>query len=301
MTQITAKMVSDLRADTGVGMMECKKALVATNGDMQLAKEALRISGKASAEKKSSSRTAADGGVTALCSDDNKTAVIVEINCETDFVAREEGFKKFSVDVAKCALANKTDDVSELLTKDLTAGTTVETTRLELVQQLGEHIAIRRIKTIQAPSNGVVAAYLHGGGVAARIGVLIALDVDDANLAKDLAMHIAAMRPEFLDEQHVPEQRIAKEKEILLAQTQEQNVGKPAELLERIIAGKMGKFLKDITLLGQPFVKNPDQTVAALLAAAKAKIVDYVRYEVGEGIEKKTTDFVSEVMSQVKG
>lgn len=301
MTQVTAKMVSDLRADTGVGMMECKKALVAANGDMQLAKEALRISGKASAEKKSSSRTAADGGVTALCSDDNKTAVIVEINCETDFVAREEGFKKFSVDVANCALANKTDDVAQLATKEMTAGATVESVRLELVQQLGEHIAIRRIKTLEAPSTGVVAAYLHGGGVAARIGVLVALDVDNLELAKDIAMHIAAMRPEFLGEAQVPEHRISKEKEILLAQAQEQNAGKPADILERIIAGKMGKFLKDITLLGQPFVKNPDQTVAQLLTDAKANVIDYVRYEVGEGIEKKTTDFVSEVMSQVKG
>lgn len=301
MTQITAKMVSDLRSDTGVGMMECKKALVAANGDMQLAKEALRIAGKASAEKKSSSRTAADGGVTALCSDDNKTAAIIEINCETDFVAREEGFKKFSVEVATCALKNQIQDVAQLSAANLTDGVTVEATRLELVQQLGEHIALRRATVLQAPAEGVVAAYLHGGGAAARIGVIIAIDTNDVNLAKDLAMHIAAMRPEFLGEEQVPADRIAKEKEILIAQAQEQNAGKPAEIVEKIIGGKLAKFLKDITLLGQPFVKNPDQTVAQLLAASKAKIIEYVRYEVGEGIEKKTTDFVSEVMSQVKG
>ena len=301
MTQITAKMVSDLRADTGVGMMECKKALVAANGDMQLAKEALRIAGKASAEKKSSSRTAADGGVTALCSDDGKTAVIVEINCETDFVAREEGFKKFSLEVAKCALTNKIEDIAQLSTTNLPSGLTVEAARLELVQQLGEHIAIRRITLLQAPANGVVAAYLHGGGSAARIGVLVAIDSNDENLAKDLAMHIAAMRPEYLDETKVPAERIAKEKEIYIAQSQEQNAGKPAEIVEKIISGKMSKFLKDITLLGQPFVKDADLTVAQLLAKSKANIVEYVRYEVGEGIEKKATDFVSEVMSQVKG
>jgi elongation factor Ts len=299
--QITAQMVNELRSKTGVGMMECKKALVAANGDMSLARETLQIAGKASAEKKSTSRIAAEGGVTALCSSDNKTAVIAEINCETDFVAREEGFKKFSTDVVKCALSNNVQDAAELLTQNLTSGSTVEATRLELVQQLGEHISIRRIKAVHAVDGGVVAAYLHGGGVAARIGVVVALDTADQNLAKDVAMHIAAMHPEYLSEAEVPAARIAKEKEILLAQAQEANAGKPADILEKIIAGKMAKFLKDITLLGQPFVKNPDQTIAALLAAAKAKVTEYVRYEVGEGIEKKTTDFVGEVMAQVKG
>lgn len=300
MTQVTADMVRDLRERTGVGMMECKKALLAANGEMELAIESLRKAGQASAVKKGS-RIAAEGLIAAVAASDNKRAVIAEINCETDFVAREDRFKQFSKQIATCALQNNVTDVQDLLNKSLD-GKTVEAVRLELVAQIGENIAVRRLKEVQAQDAGVVAVYLHGGdsGVA-RIASVVAIDTADVNLAKDIAMHIAAMKPEYLSDAQVPADRIAKEKEILLAQAQEANAGKPADILEKIIAGKMGKFLKEITLLGQPFVKNPDQTVGALLTAAKAKVTDYVRYEVGEGIEKKTTDFVSEVMAQVKG
>lgn len=289
MTQITAEMVRDLRERTGVGMMECKKALVAANGEIDQAIEALRKAGQASAVKKGS-RIAAEGVVTAATAADNKSAVLAEINCETDFVAREERFKKFSIAIAQDALANKSEDTNS-----------AEAARLELVAQLGENIAVRRIKLIQATGNGVVVSYLHGGdSSAARIGVLVALDIADENLAKGIAMHIAAMRPEYLNEAQVPAERVAKEKEILLAQAQEANAGKPADILEKIIGGKMAKFLKEITLLGQPYVRNQDQTVGALLAAAKANVTDYVRFEVGEGIEKKVDDFVSEVMAQAR-
>lgn len=300
MTQITAEMVRDLRERTGVGMMECKKALVAANGHIDEAIEALRKAGQATAIKKGA-RIAAEGLVTAVAMPNNSVAVICEVNCETDFVAREERFKKFSIEIAKCALDSNATNAEDLSQKSLPAGATVEATRLELVAQLGENVAVRRIKRIQAASGGVVAIYMHGSDpAAARIGSVVAIDTADINLAKDIAMHVAAMRPEFLSEAQVPAERIAKEKEILLAQAQETNAGKPADILEKIIAGKMSKFLKEITLLGQPFVKNPDQTVGALLIAAKTKVTDYVRFEVGEGIEKKTTDFVSEVMSQVK-
>lgn len=302
MTQITAEMVRDLRERTGVGMMECKKALVAANGEMELAIESLRKAGQASAVKKGS-RIAAEGVVSAICSPDNKVAVIGEVNCETDFVAREERFKKFSHAVMQCALENNQTDIAKLA-EDKLANQTIEATRLELVAQLGENIAIRRVKQVNAPEGGVVVSYLHGGdATAARIGTVVALNIANPALARDIAMHIAAMRPEYLSEEEVPQERRDKEKEILLAQAQEANVGKPADILEKIIAGKMGKFIKEITLLGQPFVKNPDQTVAALLTAANAKVTDYVRFEVGEGIEKKASDFVSEVMAQaqVKG
>lgn len=300
MTQITAEMVRDLRERTGVGMMECKKALTASNGDMEEAIEALRKAGQASAVKKGA-RVAAEGLISAVAAEDGKQAVIVEINCETDFVAREDRFKKFCKDVAACALSSNVTDAAALSQQNLSSGT-VEATRLELVAQIGENIAVRRMQRLVAAGNGVVAVYLHGADPStARIASVVALDVPNTALAKDIAMHVAAMRPEYLSEAEVPAERIAKEKEILMAQSAETNAGKPADIVEKIMAGKMGKFLKEITLLGQPYVKNPDQTVGALLKAANANVTAYVRFEVGEGIEKKTTDFVSEVMAQVKG
>ncbi len=299
MIQITAEMVRDLRERTGVGMMDCKKALVATNGDLEQAIEALRKAGQATAVKKGS-RIAAEGLVSIAVAADNKTAVIAEVNCETDFVAREARFKEFTQQVVGCALKTQAQDTQTLLQQWLGAEITIEQTRLELVGQLGENVAVRRLNYVHAEPAGIVAAYLHGGdGVTARIGSLVALNTSDVNLAKDLAMHIAAMKPEYLSEADVPAERIAKEKEILLAQAQESNAGKPAEILEKIIVGKLNKFIKEITLLGQPYVKNPDQTIAALLAANKATVTSFVRFEVGEGIEKKTSDFVNEVMSQV--
>lgn len=297
---ITAEMVRDLRERTGVGMMDCKKALVAANGEMEQAIEALRKAGQASAVKKGS-RIAAEGVVSVAVAADKKSAVIVEVNCETDFVAREDSLKKFAQAAAVSALQNNATTVEALAATTLASGKKVEDARLELVAQLGENVALRRVTQVVAEPGGLVAAYLHGGENVARIGCVVAVNVANEGLAKDIAMHAAAMRPEFLSETEVPAERVAKEKEILLAQAQETNAGKPAEILEKIIAGKMGKFIKEITLLGQPFVKNPDQTVGALLDATPAKVTTYVRYEVGEGIEKKTTDFVSEVMSQVKG
>lgn len=300
MTQVTAEMVRDLRERTGAGMMDCKKALVAANGNIDDAIEALRISGQASAVKKGS-RVAAEGLITIAVTADNKTAVIAEVNCETDFVARETRFKEFAKSVAECALKTKAADAQSLLQEFLTAENTIEAARMALVSQLGENLAVRRFNYVHAEPNGVVTAYLHGGDASgARIASLVALDVNDIALAKDLAMHIAAMKPEYISEADVPAERVAKEKEILLAQAQENNAGKPADILEKIISGKVNKFLKDITLVGQPFVKNPDQTVAALLATHKANVTAMVRYEVGEGIEKVVVDFVNEVMAQVK-
>jgi len=301
MTQVTAEMVRDLRERTGVGMMDCKKALVAANGHMEQAIEDLRKANLTTAVKKGN-RIAAEGIVSVAVAADNKTALIVEVNCETDFVAREARFKEFGKQLSACALTAGVKDTEVLAQKTLASGKTVEETRLELVSQLGENIAVRRVYSVHADANGLAAGYVHGGEAgAARIGALVAISTNDANLAKNLTMHIAAMKPEFISEDQVPAERIAKEKEILLAQAQEANAGKPIEILEKIIAGKMGKFLKEITLLGQPFIMNTDQTVGALLEASKIKVTDFVRFEVGEGIEKKVTDFVGEVMSQVKG
>lgn len=298
--QVTAKMVSELRERTGSAMMKCKEALVAANGNMEEAIEALRISGAATAVKKGN-RVAAEGLESVAISSDNKTAVVVEVNCETDFVAREARFKGFAKQVAESALKYKPTDVASLLQQPYSAENTIEAERLALVAQLGENIAVRRIDSVHADANGVVAAYLHGGDASgARIAVLVSLNINDAALARDIAMHIAAMKPEYLNEAEVPAERVAKEKEILLAQAQEHNAGKPAEILEKIIIGKLNKFNKEITLLGQPFVKNPDQSVAALLDANKAQVTKFVRYEVGEGIEKVAVDFVSEVMAQAK-
>jgi len=301
MTQITAEMVRDLRERTGVGMMDCKKALVAANGEIDIAIETLRKAGQASAVKKGN-RIAAEGVVSVASTADNKTAVIVEVNCETDFVAREARFKSFAQQAVNCALVAGVKNSESLVQTQLDSGKTIEETRLELVSQLGENLAVRRIYAVHAEANGITAAYVHGGEAGtARIGAVVALSINDAALAKNLTMHIAAMKPEYISETEVPAERIAKEKEILLAQAQEANAGKPLEILEKIIDGKMGKFLKEITLLGQPFIMDPDQTVGALLNSAKAKVTDFVRFEVGEGIEKKVTDFVGEVMSQVKG
>lgn len=301
MTQVTAKMVSELRERTGVGMMDCKKALVAANGDMDNAIEALRIAGQATAVKKGA-RVAAEGLVTIAVSPDNKTAVIAEVNCETDFVAREARFKEFAKQVAECALKTQAKDTENLLQQWLNTESTIEAARLALVGQLGENINVRRLNYVHAEPNGIVTAYLHGGDTSgARIASLVALSTNDLPLAKDIAMHIAAMKPEYLNEAAVPADRIAKEKEILLAQAAENNAGKPADILEKIISGRLNKFIKEITLMGQTFVKQPpEQTVAALVASNKTDVTAYVRYEVGEGIEKKTVDFVGEVMSQVK-
>jgi len=289
---ITAALVKELRERTGAGMMECKKALVETDGDIDAAIEQMRKSGMAKADKKAG-RAASEGLLGIKTSDDNKTAVIVEINSETDFVSKGDAFKEFVANVTDLVLAEKPADLDALLAAKLPSGSTVEDTRKELIAQLGENMSVRRFEIIDA--KGQVAVYSHGS----RIGVIVDVEGGDAELGKDLAMHIAASRPICVDESSVPQAELDKEKEIYTAQAQES--GKPAEIIEKMVQGRIKKFLKEITLLGQPFVKDPDQTVEKLLKDKNASVVSFVRLEVGEGIEKKQENFADEVMAQVKG
>ena len=289
---ITAALVKELRERTGAGMMECKKALVETDGDIDAAIEQMRKSGMAKADKKAG-RAASEGLLGIKTSDDNKTAVIVEINSETDFVSKGDAFKDFVANVTELVLAEKPADLDTLLAAKLPSGSTVEDTRKELIAQLGENMSVRRFEIINA--KGQVAVYSHGS----RIGVIVDVEGGDAELGKDLAMHIAASRPICVDESSVPQAELDKEKEIYTAQAQES--GKPAEIIEKMVQGRIKKFLKEITLLGQPFVKDPDQTVEQLLKDKGASVVSFVRLEVGEGIEKKQENFADEVMAQVKG
>jgi len=289
---ITAALVKELRERTGAGMMECKKALVETDGDIDTAIEQMRKSGMAKADKKAG-RAASEGLLGIKTSDDNKTAVIVEINSETDFVSKGDAFKDFVANVTDLVLAEKPVDLDALLAAKLPSGSTVEDARKELIAQLGENMSVRRFEIINA--KGQIAVYSHGS----RIGVIIDVEGGDAELGKDLAMHIAASRPICVDESGVPQEELDKEKEIYTAQAQES--GKPAEIIEKMVQGRIKKFLKEITLLGQPFVKNPDQTVEQLLKDKGASVSSFVRLEVGEGIEKKQENFADEVMAQVKG
>ena len=283
-------MVKELRARTGAGMMECKKALVETDGDLDAAAEHLRKSGQAKADKKAS-RVAADGRI--VIATDNGKAVIAEVNSETDFVAKDENFVAFAEAVAALALASGTTDVEAFAGQKLDDGRTVEEARTELIQKVGENIGVRRIETVA--SDGVIASYSHG----ARIGVVIALDGGDEDLARDVAMHVAAMNPQYVSEADVPAETLESERRILTEQAQDS--GKPAEIIEKMVTGRVNKFLKEITLLGQPFVKDDSLTVGKLLDGAGASIAACVRFEVGEGIEKKEDNFVEEVMAQVKG
>ncbi len=290
---ISASLVKDLRERTGAGMMECKKALEETGGDIEAAVDALRAKGQAKADKRSS-KVAAEGIVVIQRSEDGKLAVMLEVNCETDFVARDENFKDFADTAAKLALTNKTDDLQQLLATAVNDGKTLEDTRQALVAKIGENVQIRRI--ILASSENVVGAYVHGQ----RIGVLISLsDSTDAELARDIAMHIAASKPLVIAPEDVPADLIAREKEIYSVQAAES--GKPADIVEKMVIGRMKKFLDEVSLLGQTYVKNPDISVGTLLQQTKAKVANFVRYEVGEGIEKVQTDFAAEVMAQVKG
>jgi len=289
---ITAALVKELRERTGAGMMECKKALVETNGDIDEAIDQMRKSGMAKADKKSG-RVATEGLLAIRASDDNKTAIIVEVNSETDFVSKADDFIAFVDSVADLVLAEKPADLDALLAAKLPDGTTVEDARKALIAQLGENMSVRRFEIINA--KGQVAAYSHGS----RIGVLIDVEGGDEALGKDLAMHVAASRPICVDGSNVPQEELDKEKEIYTAQAQDS--GKPAEIIEKMVQGRIKKFLKEITLLGQPFVKDPDQTVEKLLKDKGATVASFVRLEVGEGIEKKEENFADEVMAQVKG
>lgn len=289
---ITAGMVKELRERTGSGMMECKKALTETGGDLDAAVELMRKQGLAKADKKSG-RTAAEGRVCVKVSADGKAAAIVEVNCETDFVAKGDDFVKFADDVAAAALASSAATVEEFLAGQMTNGTPVEQARREMIAKIGENINVRRFERLSSQEGGV-ASYLHG----TRIGVLVELVGGDTELGKDIAMHIAASKPLCCDEKGVPAEVIAKEKEIFSAQAQ--TSGKPANIIEKMVEGRIGKFLGEITLVGQPFVKDPDQTVGKILQSKGASVVRFVRFEVGEGIEKEETNFAEEVMAQVR-
>jgi elongation factor Ts len=272
-------------------MMECKKALVETSGDMESAIEHLRKSGLAQADKKSS-RVAAEGKIALAISPDGKQAAMVEVNCETDFVAKDESFNAFADAVAANVLQHAPSDIDALLQTQL-GGKAVEDARQALVAKIGENIQVRRF--VQRSTQGQIGSYVHGG----KIGVLVALSGGDEELAKDLAMHVAALSPKFVSEDDVPADVVAKEKEILSAQAE--GSGKPADIIEKMVSGRLRKQLADITLLGQPFVKDGDLTVAKLLQQNSARVEGFDRIVVGEGIEKKGGNFADEVMQQVKG
>jgi len=290
--QITAAMVKELRERTGAGMMECKKALNETSGDMDAAIELMRKSGQAKADKKAS-RVAAEGAIFAQQSDCKKKGVLLEVNCETDFVAKDANFQKFATDLTAVILANNVSSVEELMALDMSEGGTVENVRQTLVSKIGENIQVRRFENFSTET-GVLGSYMHG----ARIGVMVELENGNDELCRDVAMHIAASKPVCIDEAGVPAESLDKEKDIFVAQAQDS--GKPAEIIEKMVQGRMKKYLGEITLLGQPFVKDPDKTVGKLLSENSATALNFKRYEVGEGIEKKVENFADEVMAQVK-
>jgi elongation factor Ts len=286
---ITASQVKELRERTGSGMMECKKALVETDGDIDAAAELMRKSGAAKADKKAG-RVAADGAIKLLVSEDGKSAVILEINSETDFVAKDDNFQAFADQVLAVISQQQPESVEQLASLQLESGQSVEEARQALIAKVGENIQVRRFQRVL--SGAAIASYSHG----ARIGVLVDSSAD-ADLARDIAMHVAAVNPQFVDQDAIPSEFVEKEKGILIAQAE--SSGKPPEIIEKMIQGRLDKFLAEVTLLGQPFVKDPDQKVSKLLASAGAEVNGFVRYEVGEGIEKKVEDFAAEVASQL--
>lgn len=287
--QITATIVKELRERTGAGMMECKKALTECNGDIEAAADLMRKSGQAKADKKAG-RIAAEG--TIAIATNGVSAAIVEVNCETDFVAKDDQFQVFSKQLAETVLADSLASVDDLSAAKLSSGQTVEQTRLGLVTKIGENIKVRRFKKIS--SDALVASYAHGK----RIGVLVNLAKGDVETGKDIAMHIAAINPLCLSENEVPKDVLEKEKEIASAQAAES--GKPPEIVEKMVLGKVNKFLKENTLLNQAFVKDDSKTIAEVLKSADASITQFIRYEVGEGLEKRSENFADEVMAQVK-
>ena len=287
---ITASMVKELRDRTGAGMMECKKSLVKVNGDIDAAIELLRTSGQAKAEKKAS-RVAADGRV--AIKSNTSEAVIIEINSETDFVVKDENFINFSDSVANLLLEKDVESIEQLSELVLSDSKTVEEARTELISKVGENISIRRFNKISDSVN--LGIYSHGS----RIGSIVSLSGGSENLAKDIAMHIAASNPICIDVNGVPSDLIEREKRIYNEQAL--SSGKPPEIIEKMVQGKMSKYLKEITLLGQSFVKDPDISIENLLKNSNAVVTDFIRYEVGEGIEKKEENFADEVMKQIKG
>lgn len=292
-TNITAAEVKELRERTGAGMMECKRALEKTSGDMEKAIEELRKQGITKASKKAG-RTAAEGLV--MIVDDGQQAAMLEVNSETDFVARDTHFIAFVKAVLETLLKNKTTNVDQLLQQPLTsdASQTVDQARQTLVAKVGENVQIRRSALSDAGSAGL-GTYVHGN----RIGTIVELDIDNKELARDIAMHIAAARPLVISPEDVPQETVAKEKEIYTAQAA--SSGKPAEIVEKMVLGRLKKYLDEVSLIGQPFVKDPDITIGNLLNKHRAKVLKFYRFEVGEGIEKTTDDFKETVMSQVQG
>jgi elongation factor Ts len=289
MAEITASMVKELRSRTGLGMMECKKALEEAGGDMNKAEDLLRIRSGAKASKVAG-RIAAEGTIGIHVSGDRKLGALVEVNCETDFVAKDQSFTGFATAVAELAAAADITDVGALAQARLASGANVEATRQALVMKLGENISVRRAAVHKA--KGKLAHYLHG----TRIGVMIDLEGGDDTLGKDLAMHIAASKPIAISRDQIPAELVARERDIAKARALES--GKPANLVEKIVEGGVQKYLAEVTLLGQPFVKDDKSTVEKLLAAKGAKVHAFTLFVVGEGIEKKTNDFAAEVMAQ---
>ncbi len=287
---VTAEAVRQLRERTGAGMMECKRALVETGGDLDAAAELMRKQGLAKADKKAA-RVAAEGVIVVERGADGRAAAMVEINCETDFVAREQDFRNFAADLARLTLAGRVVDVPALLAAELAAGESVDERRRALVAKIGENISVRRCVVLE--SSGVLGAYAHGS----RIGALVAIEGGSAALAHDLAMHVAASNPRYISAGEMPPEVVAKEREILTEQARKQ--GKSPEILAKMVEGRLRKALNEIVLLGQPFVKDPDQSVEKLLKSAGATVLRFERFEVGAGIEKKPQDFVAEVMAQV--
>lgn len=283
MAAISAALVKELRERTGLGMMECKKALVEAQGDIEVAIEEMRKSGQAKAAKKAG-RIAAEGIVAVKVADDASFGVLVEVNSETDFVARDDNFLNFVQQVVGAAFARKEADVNALMEGEL------EEARQALVQKIGENIGVRRIAIVEG---GVIGSYVHGNN---RIAVLTRLEGGDTELARDIAMHVAAVNPQVVNKEDMPTELVEKEKEIFQAQAEQS--GKPANIIEKMIEGRISKFLAESSLVEQPFVKDPDTTVGALAKKAGATVASFVRFEVGEGIEKEEVDFAAEVRAQ---
>ena len=292
MSNINAQMVKELRDRTGAGMMECKKALLDSSGDMDKAVEEMRKAGQAKADKKSS-RIAAEGVVTLSISDDNSIANMVEINCETDFVAKDENFLKFVKTISEVSLKNYKGSVDDFNNSKHPSGKTIEEIRLELVSKVGENVKIRRVQNIKNDGN-YMGHYMHG----TKIGVAVVLQKENEELAKDVCMHIAAMKPRALNANDIPQEDLEKEREIFVAQAKES--GKPDDIIQKMVDGKLKKYISEVTLVDQTFVKDNEITISKLLEKHDNSVLSFYRLEVGEGVEKKDENFADEVMAQIK-
>ena len=291
MSEISASLVKELRSITNAGMMECKKALVEANGDIQLAIDNMRKSGQAKAAKRAG-KTAAEGVIAIASNADKTAACMIEVNCETDFVARDGSFKTFANGLAQAGLSFSANEVTALMSQKTSDESTFEAAREALVLKIGENIQARRVATVS--STGCAVHYLHGD----RIGVVVSLDKNNPELAKDIAMHVAATNPMAIDASALSADVLEKERSIITAQAA--TSGKPANIVEKMVDGRLQKFVQEVCLIHQPFVKNPDQTIQQLLQSAGAKVLSFVRFEVAEGIEKTVTDFAAEVNATIR-